>query len=106
MPAFSQASAALVSARLLLILLTHPLEFCSLSSNFVGLELGKYMADVLRVNQTLKSVEYARPPPTFPSRQLSALAFCSFFDRLHWVASAASATTVSTRRPPGTSAKA
>ena len=29
------------------------------------------MADVLRVNQTLTSVEYARPPPTFLIRQLS-----------------------------------
>ena len=41
--------------------LIHPLLtlICSLAQNYVGPELGKYMAEALRVNKTLTSLKYA-----------------------------------------------
>jgi len=32
---------------------------CSLAENWVGPELGKYMAEALKVNKTLTSLKYA-----------------------------------------------
>ena len=46
--------------------LIHPLLIliCSLAENYVGPELGKYMAEALMVNKTLTSLEYATNHPS------------------------------------------
>ena len=73
-------SAATVSARFLLISSDHRIHsvlVCSLGYNELKAEGAKHVADMLAVNKTLTSVEYATARHA-GQQALSVLVFCSF----------------------------